>query len=134
MIENQDHAWNHQERFGQSELILTWERNLRLEKVNRFITNETDRPTGKPRQFETRYKLITAHQLLHFADGAPPCFQSLLFFALNDPNLASVTLHHHARIEANKRKPSRDIVLFGRLEKEAITAAVQFLEGRNWRF
>ena len=61
MIENQDRAWNHQERFGQSKFILTCERNFGLEKVNRFVANETDGAAGKPRQFGTRYKPITAH-------------------------------------------------------------------------
>jgi hypothetical protein len=53
---------------------------------------------------------------------------------LDDSNLASVTLHHHARIDANERKTSRDIVLFCRLKKEAVTPGVQFLESGNWRF
>ena len=134
MIENQDGAWNHQERFGQSKFILSWERNFGLEKVDRFVANKTDGAARESRQFRMRYKLITAHQLSHFVEWTPAYLQSVFLFAFDDSNLASVTLHHHARIDANERKPSRDIILFGGLKKKAVTTAVQFLESRNWRF
>src|SRR5262249_25527520 len=129
MIENQDSAWDHQERFGQSKFILTWEWNFGFEKVDRFVANETDGATAKPRQFRTRYELITTHQLLHFVYRAAAYLQSLFLFALDDSNLASMALHHHARINANERKTSRDIILFRGLKKEAVTTAVEFLEG-----
>src|SRR6185369_17478005 len=84
--------------------------------------------------FRMGYKLITAHEPLHFVDWTAAYLQSLFLFALEDSKLASVTLHHHARIDANERKPSRDIVLFRGLKEKAVTTGVQFLESRNWRF
>src|SRR5262245_16170409 len=106
MIENQQDAWNHQERFGNSKFILTCERNLGFEKVDCFVANETDGATGKPRQFRTRYKPIATHQLLYFVDRTPAYLQSVFLFVLDDSNLQSVTLHHHARINADERKSS----------------------------
>ena len=51
-------------------------------------------------------------------------------FALNldDSNLAPVALQNHASVHTHERKTARDIVLFGGLKKETVTAAVQFLE------
>src|SRR5439155_11402571 len=41
---------------------------------------------------------------------------------------------NHARVHTHKRKASRDIILFGGLKKETVTAAVEFLESGNRRF
>src|SRR5262249_24561132 len=71
MVENQDGAWNHQERLGQSKFILMRERNFGFKKVDRFVANETNGAACKPRQFRARYKLIAVHQLSHFIDWAP---------------------------------------------------------------
>src|SRR4029079_3393067 len=68
MIENQDSAWNHQERFRQPKFVLRGERNFGFEKVDRLVTNEPDGATAKARQVRTRYKLITGHHLLYLID------------------------------------------------------------------
>src|SRR4026208_1506005 len=104
MVENQDSAWNHQERFGQSKFILLWKRNFGFEKVDRFVANETDGAAREPPQCRTRHNLIRAHHLSLVGDWTPAYWRPVFFFALDDSTLAAVTLHPHAGSDANERK------------------------------
>ena len=128
MIENQKRAWNHKQRLGQMELISLRKRDLRFERMDRFVADKSNSAACEARQFRARHELIARHQISDLVDRIAACFESPLVPVLDDSNFAPVALQNHARVHANERKTSRDIVLFGGLKKEAITAAVQFLE------
>src|SRR5437773_659869 len=93
-----------------------------------LVVNKSDSAPGKPRQFGARDELITRHQLPHLVDWIAAHFESPVVSVLDDSNLATVALKNHASIYTYERKTARDIVLFGGLKKETVTATVQFLE------
>src|SRR5258708_6462051 len=127
-MEKQKHTRNHEQRLRQLKFILLRQWNFGLEKVNCLVADKSDSAAGKPRQFGARHELITRHQLPNLVDWIAAHFESPVVSVLDDSNLAPVALQNHASVHAHERKTARDIVLFGRLEKETVTAAVQFFE------
>src|SRR6266576_639426 len=128
VIEKQKHARDHEQRLRQLKFILLRQWNFGLEKVDCLVADKSDSAAGKPRQFGPRHELITRHQLPHLVDWIAAHFESPLVSVLDDPNLAPIVLQNHASVHTYERKTARDIVLFGGLKKETVTAAVQFLE------
>src|SRR4029077_553344 len=128
VIENHKRARNHEQRLGQLKFILLRQWNFGLEKVDRLVADKSDSAAGKPRQFGPRHELITRHQLLHLVDWIAAHFELPVVSVLDNSNLAPVALQNHASVHSHERKTPRDIVLFGGLKKETVTAAVQFLE------
>src|SRR6266699_2469303 len=93
-----------------------------------LVADKSDSAAGKPRQIWPRHELITRHQLPHLIEGIAACFESPVVSVLDDSNLAPIALQNHASVHTHERKTARDIVLFGGLKKETVTAAIQFLE------
>src|SRR6266403_3206389 len=116
------------------QVIMMRQWNLRFEEADCFVPEKADNATCKSWQVRKRDELITCHQFADFIEWIGCRFKSPLIPAFNNSDFAPVALNDRPRLDTGEREPSRHIILFGRFKEKTVTAAIEFLEGRNGRF
>src|ERR1700747_252331 len=128
MIEDEEATRDHQEHFGQMEIVALREWDFRFEKIDCFVTEKTNSTSSEPRQFRVRDKPIGRHQFTDFVERVRRRFKAPLGVGIGNSDFASVTLDNEAGFDPDERESPRDIIFFRRLEEKTVTALIKFLK------
>src|SRR6476620_2011991 len=134
MVENEKAAWNHEDCLGQLEFVPRWNWNSGFEKMDRLVAEKADSATSKPWKFWARRKTITSHQLSQLIERIAAHLEPPFVSLFDQTEIVPMALDDYAGFDADKRKASRHVVLFGGLKNETVAAAIQFSKSRNRRF